>query len=109
MADIDDVKSKYIQKLQDRSILYEQMKPINKEIKQLEKSIKTYMTENDIESLVVGPHEFTSQTKKRLRITVEDLQEILPEGVAIDDFLHESSSISKKRTKRETPNTNSSN
>lgn len=99
-VNIDDLQATYIAKLDERKVIYDQLKPINKEMKALEKQIKEYMRENSIDSLVVGPHEFVLQTRKRLSITVEDLEGILPEGVAIEDYLKESSSISKKRHKR---------
>ena len=95
--DLSQLQNDYEQKLEERKVIYEQLKPINKELKSIEKQIKDYMRENDIESLVVGPHEFVLQTKKRLNISIEDLEGILPEGVAIEDYLKESSSIAKKR------------
>lgn len=101
MASIDELKSDYAAKLSERNVLYEQMKPISKELKKIEKQIKEYMKENEIDSLVVGPHVFESQTRKKLKISIEDLESILPEGVAIDDYMHTSSSISKKRKKEE--------
>lgn len=99
--DLTQLQNDYEQKLEERKVIYEQLKPVNKELKSIEKKIKDYMRENDIESLVVGPHEFVLQTKKRLNISIEDLEGILPEGVAIEDYLKESSSIAKKRKRAE--------
>lgn len=102
--DLTQLQTEYEQKLEERKVIYEQLKPVNKELKGIEKQIKDYMRANDIESLVVGPHEFVLQTKKRLSITVEDLEGILPEGVAIEDYMKESSSIAKKRKRAEALN-----
>lgn len=95
--DLDSLSTDYVQTLAQKDELYQQIKPINKRIRDIEKQIKTYMRENDIETLVVGPNEFSTRTSKRLKISEEDLMELLPEGTDIENFMQESSSISKKR------------
>ncbi len=98
--DFDTLQTEYIAALQKKDELYQQIKPINKEIRGMEKRIKEHMRNNNLETLIVGPNEFTTQTSKRLKITEEDLLELLPEGTDIESYMQENSSISKKR-KRE--------
>ena len=100
--DLDSLTTDYVAALQQKDELYQQIKPVNKQIKGIEKRIKEYMRDNNIGTLVVGPNEFSTQTSKRLKISEEDLLELLPEGTDIESFMQESSSISKKR-KREEP------
>ena len=100
---IDELQTAYTSKLAERDAIYQQVKPITKEIKDMEKQIKMYMRENDLETLVVGPVEFTTRTSKRLKITMEDLEDILPEGTNIEDYMQQSSSISKKRMREQVP------
>ena len=95
---IDELQTAYTAKLAERDAIYQQVKPITKEIKEMEKKIKTYMRENDLETLVVGPVEFTTRTSKRLKITMEDLEDILPEGTNIDS-LEKHTKIIEKQTK----------
>ena len=72
-------------------------------LREMEKQVKAYMRDNDLETLVVGPVEFTTRTSKRLKITMEDLEDILPEGTNIEDYMQENSSISKKRMREQVP------
>lgn len=97
--DIEEIKTKYIALNEQKEEILIQLKPISKELRGLEKDIKTYMTDNGLESLVVGEHLFEAVSRTSLRITPEDLEEILPEGVDLQQYMKERNSITKKRKK----------
>ena len=104
--DLDTIETDYVNLLTQREQVYSQLKPVNKGIREIEKKVKSYMKENGVESMILGPNEFTTKTNKRLRISVDDLETLLPEGTDIESYMVSNTSISKKPRREEEQNDN---
>ena len=79
----------------------ETLKNIKNEIKDIETKVKNHMRENDLETLEFGNSVFSTRQSSRVKITADELADLVGDGTDITDFIHQSSSISKKRRRTE--------
>jgi hypothetical protein len=92
-----ELENRYNELIAQRKEAYETLKPITKEIKEIEKTVKSHMRENELDTLEFGGNIFSTRTASRVSITADELADLVGDGTDITNFIRESSSISKRR------------
>lgn len=84
--DIDQAKQTFLTVKPQIDALKGQMKELRKEIKGACSAIYDYLRDNDLESIDVGGHVFSLETKTRVKFTREDFEALLPNPADISNY-----------------------
>ena len=84
--DIDEAKTQFLRLKPQVDALRSQMKDLRKEMKGACSAIYDYLRDNDLESIDVGGHIFSLETKTRVKFTREDFEALLPDPGDISNY-----------------------